>query len=426
MFSWYSELNQQERKTYWACYGGWALDGMDIQLYTFLIPTLTVLWSMSQAEAGLIASSALITSAIGGWITGVLADRYGRVRMLQVTILWYSAFTAASGLTNSFSELLIIRSLQGFGFGGEWTAGAVLIGEMVRGHHRGRAVGTLQSGWAIGWALAALLATFILIFLPTEWGWRVLFFIGATPALMLLFIRRHVREPDIFLSASQASSESAMIKVRRIFAPDLLRTTLLCSLLSTGALGGYYALMTWLPSFLRLERGLTIFSSGLYLGVIIAGSFTGYLVSAYLSDAIGRRRNFLFFSVGSLIIVGTYTYFTLSNQVMLLLGFPLGFFSLGVFSGIGPFLTELFPTNVRATGQGFSYNFGRATGALFPALVGFLAASFPLGQAIGIFAASAYILLVLAAYGLPETRGKELASISDVRAPHGDPPLQPS
>jgi MFS family permease len=417
MFSWYSEFTPQERKTFSACYAGWALDGMDIQLYAFLIPTLMALWSMSQSEAGIIASSALVTSALGGWITGILADRFGRVRMLQVTILWYSLFTAASGLTNSFSELLIIRSLQGFGFGGEWTAGAVLIGEIVQGHKRGKAVGTLQSGWAIGWALAALLSTFALVYLPANWGWRALFFIGAAPALMLVFIRRHVREPTIFLHHSLVqNSENILTRTRRIFVAPLLRTTVLCSLLSTGTLGGYYALMTWLPTYLRLERGLTIFSSGVYLGVIIIGSFTGYIVSAYLTDAIGRRRNFLLFAVGSLVIVGSYTYFPITNHTMLILGFPLGFFSLGVFSGIGAFLTELYPTNVRATGQGFSYNFGRGVGAFFPALVGFLSATFPLGQAIGVFSGSAYILLVLAAYGLPETRGKEIEAADEPRA----------
>jgi MFS family permease len=409
MFSWYTELTRDQRKTFWACYAGWALDGMDLQIYTFLIPTLTALWSMSQAQAGIIASSALITSAVGGWVTGILADRYGRVRMLQITILWYSVFTAASALTNSFGQLLVMRGLQGFGFGGEWTAGAVLVGEIVRAHHRGKAVGILQSGWAIGWALAALLSTFALTSLPANWGWRALFMTGAAPALLLLFIRRSVREPAIFLEHSAlAMHETLLAGAWKIFSPELLRTTVLCSVLSTGALGGYYALMTWLPTYLRLERGLTILSSGLYLGVIIAGAFTGYIVGAYLSDLIGRRRNFLLYAVSCIAIVAIYTHVPVSDQTMLMLGFPLGFCSVGVFSGIGPFFTELFPTDVRGSGQGFSYNAGRAAGAFFPALVGLLAASMSLGKAIGAFAAVAYALLVIAAYCLPETKGKEL------------------
>jgi MFS family permease len=409
MFSWYTDFTRDQRNTFWACYGGWALDGMDVQFYPFLIPTLVALWSMSQAQAGIIASSALITSALGGWLTGILADRYGRVRMLQITILWYSIFTAASGLTNSFGELLVMRSLQGFGFGGEWTVGAVLVGEIARAADRGKAVGMLQSGWAVGWGLSALLSTFALTSLPADWGWRALLFAGAAPALLLVFIRRYVPESAIFLKQSLSRRREGFLSgSRRIFSLELLPTTTLCSLLATGALGGYYALMTWLPTYLRLERGLTIFSSGLYLGVIIVGAFIGYVVGAYLADLMGRRRTFLVYSLGSIAIVIIYTHLPISNETMLVLGFPLGFCSVGVFSGLGPFFTELFPTAVRASGQGFCYNVGRAAGALFPALVGFLSASMSLGRAIGVFAGFAYGLLVIAAYCLPETRGKEL------------------
>jgi MFS family permease len=329
--------------------------------------------------------------------------------MLQVTILWYSIFTAASGLTNSFGALLVMRSLQGFGFGGEWTAGAVLVGEIARASDRGKAVGMLQSGWAIGWALAALLSTFALTLLPADWGWRVLLFVGAAPALLLVFIRRYVPEPAIFLEhAALRAPERWVGAARRIFSRDLLQTTLLCSLLSTGALGGYYGLMTWLPTYLRLERGLTILSSGFYLAIIITGAFAGYVVGAYLADLIGRRRTFLLYSISCVAIVTSYTQLPVSNGAMLILGFPLGFCSVGVFSGIGPFFTELFPTGVRASGQGFCYNAGRAAGAFFPALVGLMSASMGLGQAIGIFATVAYGLLVIAAFCLPETKGREL------------------
>src|SRR5258708_3054968 len=256
--------------------------------------------------------------------------------MRQICILWYSVFTGASGLTNSFSELLVVRSLQGFGFGGEWTAGAVLIGEIVTADHRGKAVGSVQSGWATGWAIAALLSTFTLAYLPEQWGWRFLFFAGAAPALLLFFVRRYVTEPDIFLDSTAARSPANFLSdAWRIFSPTLLRTTALCSLLSTGALGGHYSPMTWLPTYLRSEGGLTIFSSGLYLGVIIVGAFAGYIVGAYLADVIGRRRTFLLYAVGCLTIVASYTQLDINNDVMLILGFPLGFFSTGWFSGMG-------------------------------------------------------------------------------------------
>jgi MFS family permease len=198
--------------------------------------------------------------------------------------------------------------------------------------------------------------------------------------------------------------------VLAIFGPDLLSITLRGSLLALGAQGGYYAVTTWLPTFLRTERHLTVFSSGGYLAVIIVGSFLGYVTSAYLADLLGRRRNFFLFSIGSLLIAIGYTQFQISDGLMLVLGFPLGFFASGIFSGMGPLFTELFPTSVRATGQGFCYNVGRGIAALFPLLVGRLSEEIPLGQAIGIFAGGAYALVILAALMLPETRGRELAA----------------
>ena len=402
---WYRALTPGERRTLWSCFAGWALDGMDVQIYTFLIPTLTALWGMSKGEAGLLATSALVLSAFGGWIAGMLADRIGRVRMLQISILWFAAFTALSGLTGSFDQLLVVRGLQGLGFGGEWAAGSVLIGEVVAARYRGRAVGLVQAGWAPGWALAAIVSSTALACLPPAIAWRAVFFAGVTPALLVFALRRFVSEPEIFVAARATKTNPLAV-----FSPALIRTTVLGALLSAGANGGYYAITTWLPTFLRQERGLTVFGSTGYLIVIIAGSFAGYIASAHLTDAIGRRRNFLLFAAANVLTVAVYTEAPLSDAAMLVLGFPLGFFASGIFSGMGAFFTELFPTPVRGTGQGFCYNFGRGLGAFNPALVGALAAVVPLGRAIGIFALAAYALLGIAALLLPETRGKALTA----------------
>lgn len=408
MFGWYRELSGREKNTLWACFAGWGLDGMDVQIYSFLIPTLTTLWAMTAGEAGLIATATLLMSAAGGWIAGILADRWGRVRVLQITVLWFALFTGLSGLTNSWEELLVVRALQGLGFGGEWAAGSVLIGEVVRARHRGKAVGLVQSGWAPGWALAALVSGMALAWLPADIAWRIVFFVGVTPAALVFFLRRYIPEPDIHLAARARPHTRG--EFLAIFSPALLRTTVLCSLLSAGAQGGYYAITTWLPTFLRDERGLTVFGSTGYLMVVIAGSFAGYLASAWLADTIGRRRNFLVFAILSVATAWLYTNIPIGDAAMLVLGFPLGFFASGIFSGMGPFFTELFPTRLRGSGQGFAYNFGRGLGALVPAFVGFLAAQMPLGEAIGLFALGAYGLLVAAALLLPETRGRELAA----------------
>ncbi len=403
--SWWSELSLSERRTFWACFGGWALDAMDVQFYSFVIPTLIATWHISKTQAGWLSTSALLFSAVGGWLAGLLADRIGRVRTLQLTILWFAVFTCLSGLAQGYWQMFAARALIGLGFGGEWAAGAVLMGEVINARNRGKAVGSVQSGWALGWGAAAILYTLVFSLVPEHLAWRLLFFAGILPSLLVVYIRRFVDEPAVFVR----SREAAPARFLEIFSPGILRTTLLASLLATGAQGGYYAITTWLPTYLKTVRGLSVFNTGGYLGVIIAGSFTGYLVSAYLSDRLGRRRNFFLFSLCSMATVLAYTQLTISNGQMLLLGFPLGFFASGIFSGMGAFFTELFPTRVRGSGQGFSYNFGRGVGALFPSLVGSLSATLPLGRAIGLFAASAYALLFIAAVLLPETRGKELA-----------------
>jgi MFS family permease len=409
MLGWYRELGAPERRTFWACCAGWALDAFDFQIYSFVIPALSIVWTLDRWQAGLLGTSALLISAFGGWVAGMLSDRIGRVRLLQITILWFACFTALSGFTQDFWQLLVVRGLQGLGFGGEWAAGSVLIGEAIRAQHRGKAVGMVQSAWAWGWGAAAILATVILQIFPKEEAWRYLFFLGILPAFSVFFIRRAVPEPSVFV---ESRARGAGGTVFAIFEPALLWTTLRGAALATGAQGGYYAITTWLPSFLRTERELSIIGSGLYLAVIIAGSFAGYLTSAYLTDGIGRRRNFFVFSIGSLLIVIAYTQLPISNDAMLVLGFPLGFFASGIFSGMGPLFTELYPTAVRGTGQGFCYNAGRGIAAAFPFLVGYIAdAKFvPLGQAIGLFAGAAYALVILAALALPETKGRVLAA----------------
>jgi MFS family permease len=266
----------------------------------------------------------------------------------------------------------------------------------------------VQSSWSVGWGIAALLTTIFFQVMPREYAWRALFFVGILPALFIFFVRRSVLEPDIYREQRTPEERGRALA---IFRPGVIRRTVLGALLAVGAQGGYYAITTWLPTFLQKERGLTILSSGGYLAVIIIGSFTGYLVSAYLSDLIGRRSNFILFAVGSVLVVVTYTEIPINDSLMLVLGFPLGFFASGVFSGMGAFFTELFPTEIRGNAQGFCYNFGRGVAAGFPLLVGLLSARLPLGQAIGIYAAAAYLLMMIAAVALPETRGTNLREI---------------
>src|SRR3984885_13437200 len=139
MLDWYRQLGADERRTFWACFGGLGVDALDAEIYTFAPPALIAIWESTKAQAGLLATSALVISALGGWIAGVFADRVGRARLLSIMIAWFAFFTFLSGFTQSFEQLLVVRGLQGFGFGGEWAAGSVLMGEVVRGADRGKA-----------------------------------------------------------------------------------------------------------------------------------------------------------------------------------------------------------------------------------------------------------------------------------------------
>ena len=406
---WLQDTSSRERRTLLAGFLGYGLDGFDFMIYTFIIPTLLAAWSMTRAEAGYIATGALLTSAIGGWAAGILADRHGRVRVLQWTVAWFAVFTWLCGFTHSYRELMVTRAMQGFGFGGEWSVGAVLVAESIDARYRGRAAGLVQSSWAVGWAFAALAFWGVYALVPPQWAWKILFWIGIFPALLILFIRRHVEESTAF-AASRLRPADRDTHFLSIFAAPLLRTSVLASVLGCGMLGAYYSVTTWLPTYLKTERHLSVTDTAGYLLVLIAGSFTGYLTSAWASDFVGRRRCFMAFALCGSVLILTYTRMPITDAAMLLLGFPLGFFLSGIFSGMGAFLAELYPSAVRGSGQGFCYNVGRAVSAVCPALIGAWSARYSLGDLISGMTVAAYGLVVAAAWALPETRGRELTS----------------
>src|SRR5437764_13553991 len=194
---WYGELAPGEKRTFWACFGGWALDAMDVQIFSFAIPAIIAAFAITNADAGLIGTVTLLTSAFGGWFAGALADRFGRVRTLQITIVWFAFFTFLCGFAQSYTQLFIFRALMGLGFGGEWAAGAVLMGEVIRAQHRGKALGFMQAGWAVGWGAAALLYAFFFSVFPSNIAWRALFIVGLAPALLVFYVRRYVEEPAV-------------------------------------------------------------------------------------------------------------------------------------------------------------------------------------------------------------------------------------
>lgn len=411
---WYRTLSGSAVHAFWASFLGWALDAFDYQIFSFILAAIAVTFRLTNAQSGLIATVTLVVSAFGGMLAGVLADSIGRVRTLMLTIGVYAVCTCLSGLAPNYPLLLLFRSLQGLGFGGEWAAGALVVAEVANPVQRGRVLGMVQSAWAIGWGLALLAYTLVFSFVPPGLAWRVAFWLGILPALLIFYVRGKVREPEVFAQTRAAASESGAvtrISLLHIFQPDLLRTTLFASLLAVGAQGGYYAIFTWLPTYLKTARHLSIVGSVPYLSVVILGSFLGYVVSGYINDWLGRRLTFALYAVCSGILIYLYTQIPVgANVVLLILGAPLGFFASGIFSGFGSYLAELFPSQARGAGQGFCYNFGRGVGALFPTIIGILSLTIGLAGAIG-FGALGYILCVVSLFFLPETKGKHLVAV---------------
>jgi MFS family permease len=408
-------LDKTGKRAFWASAGGWALDSYDYQVFPFSLLAIAATFSLTTAESGWIDTITLLVSAIGGVFAGMLADRIGRVKTLMITVSVFAVFTMLSGFAPNYESLLTFRGLQGLGFGGEWAVGAALMAEYADTENRGKLLGAVQSAWSIGWAVALVAYTLIFSFANDEWAWRFMFFTGALPALFLLYIRRQIPEPEIFTDAKKLrlSTKATAKGFSILFSRAVVKRTIFACLLATGVQGGYYAVMTWLPFFLRTERKLSVVGTGGYLATLIIGSFLGYIFAGYLADWLGRKPTFAIFSVASGLLVVAYTSIPTGNNIlMLVLGLPLGFCASGIFSGFGSFLAELFPSTVRATGQGFCYNFGRAVGALFPLGVGYLAINFGTAGAI-MFGAFGYLLALIALAFLPETRGTDLRVVDE-------------
>ncbi len=409
MLGWIGDLNVKERRTMVACFGGWTLDALDVQLFSFVLPTIIGLWALTGGEAGLIGSATLVISALGGWFAGTLSDRFGRVRLLQIMILWYAGFTFLCGFAQNYPQLFVLRALHGLGYGGEWAAGAVLMGEVIRDKYRGRGVGFVQTGWAVGWGIAALAYTGLYALLPEAIAWRILFWIGVLPALFVFWIRRYIDESDVYKSHRLTGPTVGFSHLFSAFRGPHLWTTIKVSVMVAGAQGGGGALALWMPYYLRTVRHLSAPSTGGFMLVQIFGALLGFVLGSYLSDLIGRKWTFLVSAIASLIMVLVYMIAPMGDTALFFLGIPLNMVLYMKFPPMGPYMTELYPTEVRGTAQGFCYNAGRGIGAVFPATVGFLSQAMPLGAAIAVCSGIAFAGMTAMLMLLPETRGRSLA-----------------
>jgi MFS family permease len=411
MLAWLRDLTSRERRTMLACWGGWTLDGFDQQLYSYVVPTIIAVWGISTGAAGTIGTVTVVTSAFGGWFAGSLADRFGRVRMLQIAILWYSVFTFLCSFAQNFEQLFILRGLHGLGFGGEWATGAVLMGEVIRDKYRGRGVGFVQTGAAVGPGLAALVYAGLFAILPETIAWRALFTVGILPGLFVLWIRRSIPESEVFAARRRSGEQPGIGQLLAAFRAPYLWLTIKVSLMVMGAQGGVWAVGFWMPTYLRTVRHLSATGTGLFVAVQAFGALIGFVIGAYLADAIGRKWTFMISAIATIIMVFVYLYAPVSRTGLLLLGIPLNMSILMKFAPMGPFMTELYPTSIRGTGQGFCYNAGRAVGSVFMTAIGFATAVMPLGAAIALFSTLAHMLMIVMLLLLPETRGRAIADL---------------
>lgn len=405
---WYKSSPKNAVRPFLTMYSGFALDAFNIQIYAFALPLLLTAWGLSHTQAGTLASAALVSSAFGGWIAGILADRFGRIRVLKLSILWFAIATCFCGLTTNFEQLLIARIIQGIGFGAEVAIGAVFVGEIASAKYRARMVGLAQSGWPIGWAIAATTCLLVFTHLPMEFAWRLLFFIGLAPAVLIFIFRSKLIELDVF--------QPALIRIswNAIFLGSIRSSTIKGSLLAAGVHTGYWAIAIWWPTILLAERGLTLMQSGPHLAALISGSLLGYAIGAYLGDKLGRRFTLACFALSGIALALLYSRLPLSNMPFILLTFPLGFVATGMYGIIGSFLAELYPNEFRGSGLGFCYNFGRGVAGLAPAIIGIFAVSFGVSNAVAVCVFSAYVLVLIVTLLLPETRGVTLKNIDEM------------
>ena len=406
---WWKAATKKQWYALIAGQAGWALDAFDVLLYVFALTTIMKEWGLTPAAAGFLAATTLFSSAFGGIFFGVLADRIGRKKALMLSVAIFSLCSGLSGLAQNLTQLAIARTILGLGMGGQWASGALLVSETWPPEHRGKAIGLMQGGWAIGYILAAVVAGIVL----PAFGWRVLFFVGILPAFLILWIQSKVEEPEIWVKNRDAQKSAPKSSFGQIFKPDLLKYTVLATMVSAFVMFAYWGLFTWMPGFLSspIEKGgagLGLVRSSEWIVPMMIGAFFGYVTFGFFADKFGRRPTFAAYLIISAVLVYIYGN-TRDASTLLLLGPFVGFFGSGYFSAFGAFISELFPTRARGAGVGFCYNVGRCASAVAPIVVGYFAGVYGIGAALTI-TAIAFVAGAAMIFTLPETKGAALKS----------------
>src|SRR5579862_921521 len=414
----FSDVTLAQRRTLIAAALGWMLDAFDTMLYALVLAHIMRELSMSKATSGFLATLTLLASGIGGILFGFIADRIGRKRALMLSIVTYSICSFASGLSTSILMLAIFRFVLGLGMGGEWNTGATLVAETWPDELRAKAISIVQSSWAIGYALAALVAGIVLQFA----NWRMVFFVGIVPALVTLWIQNRVPESEMWQEHHRLAQESPRVadaqqryehdSFARIFRPPYARSTFALLFANFFGMFAWWGLFTWLPPYLSLPveqggRGFGVMGSTTLLVVLnLFGMFPGYASYGWVADRFGRRNSYVAYTFVAAILVPLYA-IARAPWLILILGTATAFFGTGFFSGSGIIGSEIYPTSIRARALGFTYNGARTMSSIAPYIIGRVGQTRGLGWAFYICGAS-FLLSMLAATQLPETRGKNL------------------
>jgi MFS family permease len=400
--SWLSEASSQQKRTLLAASLGWMLDSMDVMLYALVLGQVQREMHLSAAVSGAMMSALLVSAAVGGMFFGRIADRFGRVRALSLSICVYSVATAMCGFTHTAWQLMLCQMLLGLGMGGEWASGAALVAETWPARHRGKALALVQSSWAVGYALGAGIVAVIM----PHFGWRAVFFVGIAPALVTLWLQRHLREPEAW-----KQERARKLPLGQLFHGSLGRGVLICATMNAATLFAWWGLFTWLPRYLSMPlaqggRGMSIVQTSMWTIVMQGGTFLGYITFGFLADRFSRKYTYIGFLLVAAALVPIFA--SVRNPVALLLIGPLvGFFGTGYFSGFSVIASELFPTSLRGTAMGFVYNIGRIASAAAPYVIGRISEHGGLGSALCITSA-AFLLaaLIATALRLPQVQGE--------------------
>ncbi len=364
---------------------------MDVMLYALVLGQVQIALHISAAASGAMMSVTLLSAALGGIAFGWLADRYGRVRMLTWSVLVYSVATALCGFSQNATQLLIFRVLLGLGMGGEWASGAALVAETWPAHHRGKALALVQSSWALGYALGAAVVAVVL----PRFGWRAVFFVGILPAVITLWLRRRLREPEAW-----RRERTPQVHPGRLFRGSFGYSMLICATMNAATLFAWWGLFTWVPRFLSMSiaeggRGLSIVHTSEWTIVMQVGTFLGYIVFGYLADRFSRKYTYIGYLLIAALVVPMFAYVR-SPAALLLIGPMVGFFGTGYFSGFSVIASELFPTSLRGTAMGFVYNIGRILSAAAPYIVGHVSEHAGMSAALCITSAAFLIAAIIA------------------------------